>query len=95
MKKTNNKELQASLYKDLGWAKLMQNKLNEAQNYLEKATKLDSERTDAYCLLSQIEESLGQLNYARAYIDACILTKSSLPEVFFWREQLLNRILDK
>lgn len=95
LQKTTNKELQASLYKDLGWARLMQNKLNEAQNYLEKATKLDSERTDAYCLLSQIEESLGQLNYARAYIDACILTKSSLPEVFLWREQLLDRILDK
>ena len=95
LKKTNNKELQASLYKDLGWARLMQNKLNEAQKYLEKATKLDSERTDAYCLLSQIEESLGQLNYARAYIDACILTKSSLPEVFVWREELLDRILDK
>ncbi|MEH1823055.1 MAG: protein kinase [Nostoc sp.] len=95
LKKTNNKELQASLYKDLGWARLMQNKLNEAQKYLEKATKLDSERTDAYCLLSQIEESLGQLNYARAYIDACILTKSSLPEVFVWREELLDHILDK
>lgn len=95
LQKTTNKELQASLYKDLGWARLMENKLNEAQNYLEKATKLDSERTDAYCLLSQIEESLGQLNYARAYIDACILTKSSLPEVFLWREQLLDRILDK
>ncbi|WP_341531451.1 protein kinase (plasmid) [Nostoc sp. UHCC 0302] len=95
LQKTNNKELQASLYKDLGWAKLMQNKLTEAQVYLEKATNLDSERTDAYCLLSQVEEALGKLNYARAYIDACILTKSSLPEVFLWRADLLDRILDK
>ncbi|MHC5779402.1 protein kinase domain-containing protein [Nostoc sp.] len=95
LEKTNNKELQASLYKDLGWARLMENKLAEAQKYLEKATKLDSERTDAYCLLSQVEESLGQFNYARAYIDACILTKSSLPEVFRWRQELLDRILDK
>lgn len=95
LKKTNNKELKASLYKDLGWSRLMENKLTEAEKYLEKATKLDSERTDAYCLLSQIEESLGQLNYARAYIDACILTKSSLPEVFRWRQELLDRILDK
>ncbi|MBD2510089.1 tetratricopeptide repeat protein [Nostoc muscorum FACHB-395] len=95
LQKTNNKELQASLYKDLGWSRLMENKLTEAEKYLEKATKLDSERTDAYCLLSQIEESLGQFNYARAYIDACILTKSSLPEVFRWRQELLDRILDK
>ncbi|MBD2535776.1 tetratricopeptide repeat protein [Nostoc flagelliforme FACHB-838] len=95
LQKTNNRELQASLYKDLGWARLMENKLTEAQKYLEKATKLDSERTDAYCLLSQLEESLGQFNYARAYIDACILTKSSLPEVFRWRQELLDRILDK
>jgi serine/threonine protein kinase len=93
--KTKNRELQASLYKDLGWAKLMENKLTEAQKYLEKATNLDSERTDAYCLLSQVEEALGKLNYARAYIDACILTKSSLPEVFQWRQELLDRILDK
>lgn len=95
LQKTNNKELQASLYKDLGWARLMENKLTEAEKYLEKATKLDSERTDAYCLLSQVEESLGQANYARAYIDACILTKSSLPEVFRWRQEMLDRILDK
>ncbi|MHC5717667.1 MAG: tetratricopeptide repeat protein [Nostoc sp.] len=95
LKKTNSKELQASLYKDLGWARLMENKLPEAEKYLEKATKLDSERTDAYCLLSQVEESLGQFNYARAYIDACILTKSSLPEVFRWRQELLDHILDK
>jgi serine/threonine protein kinase len=95
LKKTQNPELQASLYKDLGWASLMQNKLNEAKIYLEKATELDAQRTDAYCLLAQVEEANGQIENARIFVEACMLAKSSLPEVFEWRQELLDRILEK
>jgi serine/threonine protein kinase len=95
LKKTKDPEIQAALYKDLGWARLKQNQLNEAKKYLEKAVNLDSQRTDAYCLLSQVEEALGEEETARIYIEVCMLAKSTLPEVFDWRQELLNRILKK
>ncbi|MFN6538679.1 MAG: protein kinase domain-containing protein [Nostoc sp. EkiNYC01] len=95
LEKTQNPELQASLYKDLGWSSLMQNKLGEAEKYLEKATELDPQRTDAYCLLAQVEEANGQIDNARISVEVCMLAKSSLPEVFEWRQKLLERILKK
>ncbi|MBD2472609.1 serine/threonine-protein kinase [Nostoc sp. FACHB-145] len=94
LKKTKDPEIQAALYKDIGWARLKQNKLNEAKEYLEKAIKLDG-RTDAFCLLSQAEEALGDIDTARIYIEGCMLAQSNLPEVFSWRQQLLDRILKK
>ncbi|MBD6620640.1 protein kinase [Komarekiella sp. 'clone 1'] len=95
LSKTENRELQASFYKDLGWAKLMQNRLSESKKYLEKAIDLDGQRIDAYCLLSQVQEALGENDDARISISACILGKSGLPEVLMWREDLLDRILKK
>ncbi|MBE9037018.1 tetratricopeptide repeat protein [aff. Roholtiella sp. LEGE 12411] len=95
LSKTDNRELQASFYKDLGWARLMQNRLSESKKYLEKAIDLDGQRIDAYCLLSQIQEALGENDDARISISACILGKSGLPEVIMWREDLLDRILKK
>ncbi|MFW9264676.1 protein kinase domain-containing protein [Nostoc sp. CALU 546] len=94
LQKTKDPEIQAALYKDLGWARLKQNKLGEAKKYLEKAIQLDG-RTDASCLLSQVEEALGEKDTARIYIEVCLLAKSTLPEVFDWRQELLDRILKK
>lgn len=94
LKKTTDPEIQAALYKDLGWARLRQNKLGQAKKYLEEAIKLDG-RTDAFCLLSQVEEASGNIDTARIYIEGCMLAKSNLPEVFNWRQELLNRILKK
>ncbi|MHC0068522.1 protein kinase domain-containing protein [Nostoc sp. UIC 10890] len=94
LQKTKDPEIQAALYKDLGWARLKQNKLSEAKKYLEKAIQLDG-RTDASCLLSQVEEVLGEKDVARIYIEVCLLGKSTLPEVFDWRQELLDRILKK
>jgi serine/threonine protein kinase len=93
LQRTKDHEIQAALYKDLGWARLRQNKLGEAKEYLEKAVDLDSQRTDAYCLLSQVQEALDEKEKARIYIEVCMLAKSTLPEVFEWRQELLNRIL--
>ncbi len=94
LQETKDPEIQAALYKDLGWARLKQNKLSEAKKYLEKAIQLDG-RTDASCLLSQVEEALGEKDTARIYIEVCLLAKSTLPEVFDWRQELLDRILKK
>jgi serine/threonine protein kinase len=94
LQETKDPEIQAALYKDLGWARLKQNKLGEAKEYLEKAIQLDG-RTDASCLLSQVEEALGEKDTARIYIEVCMLANSTLPEVLNWRQELLDRILKK
>lgn len=94
LQKTKDPEIEAALYKDLGWARFKQNKLIEAKKHLEKSIRLDG-RTDAFCLLSQVEEALGDTDTARIYIEGCMLAQSTLPEVFNWRQKLLDRILKK
>jgi serine/threonine protein kinase len=93
---TKNPEIQAALYKNLGWASLMQKKLVEASKYLEKATQLDSERIDAFCLLAQVYEAQGK--NSRTPGEVCLLTVSStasLPEVQEWRQKLLDRVFKR
>ncbi len=59
---------------------------------LEKAKKLDSNRTDCYCLLAQVQEALGDNESAKLSWEVCLITPSNLPEVQVWRQQLLQRI---
>ncbi len=93
LQKTKDSESQATLYKNLGWAKLGQKKYSEAKEYLEKAIKLDSKRTDAYCLLAQVHEALGEINHARISWEVCLVAESNQLEVQKWRKQVLKRLL--
>ncbi|MHC5747826.1 MAG: protein kinase domain-containing protein [Nostoc sp.] len=93
LQKTKDPERQATLYKNLGWAKLGQKKYGEAKEYLEKAIKLDSKRTDAYCLLAQVHEVLGEINHARISWEVCLVAESNQLEVQKWRKQVLKRLL--
>ncbi|MBU7583816.1 MAG: protein kinase [Nostoc sp. TH1S01] len=94
----SNKELKATLYKNLGWAMLMQKKYPEADEYLQKAFELDSQRVDVYCLLAKTREALGDIEYASSYGEMCLLARTDkgyLPEIQKWREELLSRIFKK
>lgn len=93
LQKTKDPESQATLYKNLGWAKLGQKKYSEAKEYLEKAIKLDSKRTDAYCLLAQVHEMKGEINHARISWEVCLVAESNQLEVQKWRKQVLKRLL--
>lgn len=97
LKETKNTEWQGGLYKNLGWARLKQKRYREAQEYLQKSVKLDSERIDAYCLLGQTQEALNKMQAARLSWELCMLgvEGSGLPEVIKWRQQLLDRLLPK
>ncbi|MFS0518408.1 tetratricopeptide repeat protein [Nostoc sp. UIC 10607] len=95
LNRTQNREWQAGLYKNLGWARFKQQRYVEAEDYLQKSVKLDSERVDAYCLLAQTYEALGNLSKAKIYWEVCLLATSSLPEVQEWRQQVLRRLLQK
>ncbi|WP_244141966.1 serine/threonine-protein kinase [aff. Roholtiella sp. LEGE 12411] len=92
---TKNPEWQAGLYKNLGWARFKQQRYAEAEDYLQKSVKLNLKRIDAYCLLAQTYEALGNLSKAKIYWEVCLLSRSGLPEVQEWREQVLRRLLQK
>jgi serine/threonine protein kinase len=92
LKKIENIKLKSSLYKNLGWAKLELKRYAEAKADLEKSTELDA-RTDAYCLLAQAQEALGEINDARLTWEICLIAESNQPEVQEWRLQILKRLL--
>ncbi|BBD63181.1 serine/threonine protein kinase (plasmid) [Nostoc sp. HK-01] len=92
LKKAKDPGLKAALYKSIGWAKLEQGKYSEAKKYLEQAQKLDIQRTDTYCLLAKTEEALGNVDNAWNWWQACLLSKSDLPEVLIWRDEVLERL---
>ena len=85
-------KLQAALYKNLGWAKFMQNQYNEAEKYLQKASDLDSKRIDAVCLLAKVQEALGKIEDARLSWEICMLARTTQQDVFKWRQELLDRL---
>lgn len=92
LERTKDVEIQATLYKNLGWAKLEQKHYDEAQTYLEKSIN-QNPSADAYCLLAQVQEKKGKNQDARLSWEACLLAASSSPEVQGWREKLLDRVL--
>ncbi|RCJ40107.1 protein kinase [Nostoc minutum NIES-26] len=94
LSKTKEPQTQATLYKNLGWARLMQKKYTEAEKYLAKAIDLDNERIDAVCLLSQAQEVLGKINETKLWWEACMIAKSNIPEVYIWRQQLVDRLIN-
>ncbi|NEO86914.1 MAG: tetratricopeptide repeat protein [Spirulina sp. SIO3F2] len=49
-----SKQLEYALYKNLGWARLQQNRLPEAQGALEIAIDLEPDEGDPHCLLAQV-----------------------------------------
>ncbi|MCC5640158.1 serine/threonine-protein kinase [Nostoc sp. CHAB 5844] len=92
LERTQDVDIQTTLYKNLGWAKLEQKHYDEAKTYLEKSIKLNPS-ADAYCLLAQVQEKKGKTQDARLSWEACLLAASSSPEVQGWRQKLLDRVL--
>jgi serine/threonine protein kinase len=92
LNQAKSSELQAVLYKNLGWAKFEQKEYLEAKKYLEKAKELDIQRTAIHCLLAQVEETLGDADNSWLSWEACLLTQSTDPDVFGWRSEVLQRI---
>ncbi|WP_341531749.1 tetratricopeptide repeat protein (plasmid) [Nostoc sp. UHCC 0302] len=95
LRKNKDPLIQAALYKNLGWASLEQNKISDAEKYLEKALSLDEQRIDAYCLLAKTQEALGKIDEARFSIELCLLAKSTDSDIPLFRQELLDRILKK
>ncbi|MBW4689898.1 MAG: tetratricopeptide repeat protein [Komarekiella atlantica HA4396-MV6] len=95
LQKNKDPLIQAALYKNLGWASLEQKKISDAEKYLEKALSLDNHRIDAYCLLAKAQEALGKIDEARISVEVCLLAKSTDSDISIFRQELLDRILEK
>jgi len=93
LKYTQDRQLRAALYKNLGWSSFGLKQYTEAKKYLQQAIELDAQRVDAFCLLAQVQEITGDLSGAKVSWEVCMIANSQLPEVSGWREQLLQRIL--
>lgn len=89
----NDSGVQATLYKNLGWARLKQNRYAEAKTYLQKAQSLDPTRTDTYCLLAQVQSAQNDITNAAVFWDTCLRMNSELPEVSKWKTEFLKRLL--
>ncbi|NEQ07656.1 MAG: tetratricopeptide repeat protein, partial [Moorea sp. SIO4E2] len=61
---TDNEQVKYYLLKNLGWARLKQNRYAEAKRHLQDAITLDKEKAPAYCLLAQVLEEAGDNNTA-------------------------------
>ncbi|MEM6435699.1 MAG: tetratricopeptide repeat protein, partial [Cyanobacteria bacterium P01_D01_bin.115] len=61
-----------ALHKNLGWARLQQGRLPEAEAELQQAIALDPERADAYCLLAQTLEQQVQADAALPQWENCL-----------------------
>ncbi|WP_392476406.1 tetratricopeptide repeat protein [Nostoc sp. C110] len=94
LSKTKEPKTQATLYKNLGWARLMQKNYSEAEKYLEKAIDLDNERIDAVCLLSQAQDALDKIEETKLWWEVCMIAKSNIPEVYIWRQQLVDKFIN-
>lgn len=61
-----------SLYKNLGWARLKQERYQEAQKAFEEAFKIKLERAAAHCLMAQMLEVQNQKKKARDKWNTCL-----------------------
>lgn len=52
-------QVQSALYKNLGWARFLEQDYRQAEADLRRAIQLNSDRTDTYCLLAQVLEARG------------------------------------
>ncbi|MEO0825002.1 MAG: tetratricopeptide repeat protein [Cyanobacteria bacterium J06635_15] len=79
-----------ALHKNLGWARLKQARLPEAEAELQQAIALDPERADAYCLLAQVLEQQDQAATALPQWENCL--KYARVQDDLWIDQAQQRI---
>ncbi|MBD1865995.1 tetratricopeptide repeat protein [Oculatella sp. FACHB-28] len=64
--------LRYSILKNLGWARLGQERYDEAEVYLQEAIKVNNAMAPAHCLLAQVLEKLDQPQDAIAVWERCL-----------------------
>jgi tetratricopeptide (TPR) repeat protein len=86
-----NKVLSAC-YKNQGWAYWMRGEYNQAEEALQQAIKLNSKRTDAYCLLAFVQEAKGNAAGAIEQWENCLTSEYVNNDVILWRTVARQRL---
>lgn len=68
-----------AILRNLGWARLEQERYSEAQAYLKDAIKLLPERVSGHCLMAQVLEKQKQQVNAKPFWKDCLKYSSKLP----------------
>ena len=95
LQQTEKPKVRSALYRNLGWARWMQNDYSQAEADLQQAIKLNPERTDAYCLLAQVLEAKDDNQGALTLWKKCLNRNSNNSrEVKVWQTIAQQRIND-
>lgn len=95
LQQTQKPKLRSALYRNLGWARWIQNDYDRAQADLQQAIQLNPERTDAYCLLAQVLEAKDDNKAALTQWKKCLNRNSNNSrEVKVWQTIAQQRIND-
>ena len=95
LQQTEKSKVRSTLYRNLGWARWVQNDYFQAEADLQQAIKLNPERTDAYCLLAQVLEAKDDNKDALTLWKKCLNRNSNNSrEVKVWQTIAQQRIND-
>ncbi|MEG4305084.1 NB-ARC domain-containing protein [Microcoleus sp. D3_18a_C4] len=100
--KVNDKMVQVTLHKNLGWAYLGLQLYSDAETHLQKAIELDKSYTVAHCLLAQVLEAKGDTTAALSCWQKCLNCSTQgqqqegvawkLPELSIWKSFARERL---
>ena len=90
LKKAENIQTKASLYKNLGWAYFQLEQYKKAVLNLEKSMKIEENEASTQCLLAKAKNQLN-LPY-KSNLQLCLFLSSELPEVWTWKQEFVDRL---
>ncbi|MGR3277590.1 protein kinase domain-containing protein [Acaryochloris marina NIES-2412] len=90
LKKAENIQTEASLYKNLGWAYFQLEQYKKAVLNLEKSMKIEENEASTQCLLAKAKNQLN-LPY-KSNLQLCLFLSSELPEVWTWKQEFVDRL---
>lgn len=90
LKKVENIQNKASLYKNLGWAYFQLEQYNKAVFNLENSVEIEANEASTQCLLAKAK---NQLNLpSKSNLQLCLFLSSELPEVWTWKQEFVDRL---
>ncbi|MGB0383455.1 MAG: hypothetical protein ACPGWR_01405 [Ardenticatenaceae bacterium] len=90
---TEHDEIRYVMLKNLGWARLGQERYAEAESHLRAAIRLKSDRAPAYCLLAQVREEQNKPNEALSEWNNCLsLADARNPDEDVWIAMARKRL---
>jgi tetratricopeptide (TPR) repeat protein len=89
----NDREVLYAIHKDLGWARLKQERYTEAINSLQRAISIYSEKAPGYCLVAQAHDGVKNRSAALTAWEQCLrYANQKDPDEDYWIGLALKRL---